>query len=94
MSLLDTKEMIEDAAIVDIDPINHMASFRIALHGPEHFQKGYGTEAVRLVQAFAFDTLELLKKKETSTEKSLRRCFFISDSSSIVLPLRLPPPSK
>ena len=57
--LLDTKEMIGDAAIVDIDPINHTASLRIALHGPEHFQKGYGTEAVRMVQAFAFDTLEL-----------------------------------
>ncbi|MBQ4842770.1 GNAT family N-acetyltransferase [Bacillus safensis] len=57
--LLDTKEMIGDAAIVDIDPFNHTASFRIALHAPEHFQKGYGTEAVRMVQAFAFDTLEL-----------------------------------
>ncbi|MFB8733388.1 hypothetical protein ACEQPO_03960 [Bacillus sp. SL00103] len=31
--------MILDAAIVDIDPINHTANFRIALHGPEHFQK-------------------------------------------------------
>lgn len=57
--LLDTKEMIGDAAIVDIDPINHTASFRIALHGPEHFHKGYGTEAVRMVQTFAFETLEL-----------------------------------
>ncbi|WMT28659.1 hypothetical protein RE735_16480 [Bacillus aerius] len=28
--------MIGDAAIVDIDPMNHTASFRIALHGPEH----------------------------------------------------------
>ncbi|MFS0657132.1 GNAT family N-acetyltransferase [Bacillus sp. 179-C3.3 HS] len=57
--LLETNEMIGDAAIVDIDPLNRSAGFRIALYGPEHFHQGYGTEAVRLIQAFAFESLEL-----------------------------------
>lgn len=57
--LLETKEMVGDAAIMDIDPINQNASFRIALHGPEYFQKGYGTTAVRMIQAFAFESLKL-----------------------------------
>ncbi|MDM5297039.1 GNAT family protein [Bacillus pumilus] len=57
--LLETKEMIGDAAIMDIDLINRSAGFRIALHGPEHFHQGFGTEAVRLIQAFAFESLEL-----------------------------------
>ncbi|UYO36096.1 GNAT family N-acetyltransferase [Bacillus zhangzhouensis] len=52
--LLDTEEMIGDAAIVDIDPINHTASFT----GRSILRKAM---ALKLFgwQAFAFNTLEL-----------------------------------
>ncbi|MGE6632156.1 GNAT family N-acetyltransferase [Bacillus sp. NPDC077027] len=57
--LKDNQQLIGDASVTDIDLDNQSAGFRIALHGSQYFQKGYGTEAVHLVQSFVFDTLEL-----------------------------------
>ncbi|MFT0803441.1 GNAT family protein [Bacillus swezeyi] len=57
--LLDRDELIGDLSILEIDRANRKAGFRIALHSTDHFNKGYGTEAVQLVQRFAFKELQL-----------------------------------
>ncbi|WP_368505087.1 GNAT family N-acetyltransferase [Alkalihalophilus sp. As8PL] len=57
--LIDTDELIGDLAIMEIDEENNKAAFRMALHHPNHFNKGYGTEALQLALQFAFDTLNL-----------------------------------
>lgn len=57
--LQDGDETIGDLSILDIDRVNRKAGFRIALHGRDHFNKGYGTEAVKLAQQFAFEKLQL-----------------------------------
>ncbi len=54
-----SQEIIGDLAIQDIDPDNHKAGFRIALHSRETWNKGYGTKATQLALAFAFEELEL-----------------------------------
>ena len=51
--------VIGDAAVQEIDRENRKAVFRIALHSNEHFGKGYGTEAVMLVQQYTFEQLKL-----------------------------------
>ncbi|MGR3206957.1 GNAT family N-acetyltransferase [Bacillus glycinifermentans] len=57
--LRDGDETIGDLSILDIDRVNRKAGFRIALHGREHFNKGYGTEAVQLALRFVFEKLHL-----------------------------------
>lgn len=54
-----THEIIGDLAILDIDPDNHKAGFRIALHSRNTWNKGNGTEATQLALAFAFEDLQL-----------------------------------
>ena len=51
--------IIGDAAIQEIDRENKKAVFRIALHSNQQFGKGYGTEAVLLLQEYAFEELKL-----------------------------------
>ncbi|EZH65877.1 hypothetical protein DH09_13670 [Bacillaceae bacterium JMAK1] len=53
------KETIGDAAIIDIDEHHSVCGFRIALHQRKDWNKGYGSEAVRLLQAYVFETLQL-----------------------------------
>ncbi|MDV2682805.1 GNAT family protein [Alkalihalophilus lindianensis] len=57
--LTGTEELIGDLSILEIDEENKKAGFRIALHHTNHFNKGYGTEALQLALQFAFDTLNL-----------------------------------
>lgn len=55
----DTLAALGEVVILDIDPDNHSAGIRIALFSPDDFGKGYGTEAMRLMLAQAFQTLKL-----------------------------------
>ncbi|OLS37038.1 GNAT family N-acetyltransferase [Alkalihalophilus pseudofirmus] len=52
-------QCIGDLAILEIDEGNKKAAFRIALHDPKYFNKGYGTEAVQLALDYAFHKLNL-----------------------------------
>jgi len=57
--LCESDEIAGDLSIMDIDPFNHKAGFRIALHDRNHLNKGYGTEAVKLALQYAFEELKL-----------------------------------
>lgn len=57
--LVENSKVIGDLAIMEIDLDNKKAIFRIALHSIEDCGKGYGTEAVQLVQKFTFEELQL-----------------------------------
>ncbi|GEN45529.1 GNAT family N-acetyltransferase [Alkalibacillus haloalkaliphilus] len=53
------EQIIGDLAILDIEKVHQKAGFRIALHKPEYFGKGFGTQAVKLALQYAFETLKL-----------------------------------
>lgn len=57
--LLDNDQIIGDLSILEIDQDNHKAGFRISLHSQNTTSKGYGTEATKLAQKFAFEVLKL-----------------------------------
>jgi len=48
-----------EAVINDFDPHNESANYRIWLAGQAHFNRGYGTEATRLVTDYAFGDIGL-----------------------------------
>jgi RimJ/RimL family protein N-acetyltransferase len=60
-SLADPGVAQGEAVLNDIDRDNHIATFRIALYGPDRFSKGMGTEATRLIVEFGFEILNLHK---------------------------------
>ena len=51
--------VLGEAVINDLDAANAAANYRISLVGPEVFGRGYGTEATRLVVAYALDVAGL-----------------------------------
>lgn len=55
----DDGRFLGEAVLNDISETNRSANFRIALASPEHYGKGYGTEAARLMLAYGFESLEL-----------------------------------
>jgi len=57
--LTESGEVIGDFSIMDIDSENGKAGFRIALHDPIYFGRGYGTEAVKQAVDFVFAELGL-----------------------------------
>lgn len=57
--LHESRELIGDFSVMDIDGQNRKAGFRIALHDPRYFGQGYGTEAVGLALDYAFGDLGL-----------------------------------
>ncbi|MFB5763720.1 GNAT family N-acetyltransferase [Paenibacillus medicaginis] len=57
--LVNDDTIIGDLSILEIDADNRKAFFRIALHNKLYFNKGYGTEAVRLAMEFSFENLKL-----------------------------------
>jgi RimJ/RimL family protein N-acetyltransferase len=59
--LKDSNEVVGDLALNEIDHLNRNANIRIALHDPELFGKGYGTEALRLILEHGFKTLNLYR---------------------------------
>lgn len=51
--------VVGEAVLMDLDEDASSMSYRIALVGPEVFNRGYGTESTRLVRDFAFGALGL-----------------------------------
>lgn len=57
--LNQTKEMIGELSILEIDEETRCAGFRITMLGIRATGKGHGTQAIGLVLAFVFETLGL-----------------------------------
>lgn len=55
----NTNMVIGELSILDINKHNESAGFRIALSRIENVSKGFGSEAIKLALAYAFDTLKL-----------------------------------
>lgn len=57
--LQESDKVIGDLAIVDIDHQNRNGSFRIAITDENYTSNGYGTEALKLIIDYMFNTLNL-----------------------------------
>ena len=57
--LNETKEMIGELSILDIDSPNHAAVFRVAMNHTNHTGKDFGTEAMELIIDHVFNGLKL-----------------------------------
>lgn len=57
--LKGTDEMIGELSILDIDEESQKAGFRISMASISLTGKGYGTEAIKIVQSFVFEQLKL-----------------------------------
>ncbi|WP_442598504.1 GNAT family N-acetyltransferase [Neobacillus sp. D3-1R] len=57
--LQENDQVIGDLAIVDIEHRERKGSFRIAITDEQYTSKGYGTEALRLIIDYMFNTLNL-----------------------------------
>lgn len=55
----DEMQALGEVVINEIDPDNHSANIRIAMFSDEHINKGYGTEAMRLMVDYGFKHLGL-----------------------------------
>ncbi|WP_421385150.1 GNAT family N-acetyltransferase [Bacillus salacetis] len=58
---METDEVVGDLALNEIDHLNRNGNIRIALHDPDFFGKGYGTEALKLILEHGFLTLNLYR---------------------------------
>jgi RimJ/RimL family protein N-acetyltransferase len=52
-----TDRCVGEVVLYSLDPDNRSCAFRISLVGPSVYDKGYGTEATRLILAHAFETV-------------------------------------
>ena len=60
ITLKDKPEIVLGEAVLnDFDLDNRSANFRIMLTRETHFGKGYGTQATKLIIAYAFEQLDL-----------------------------------
>lgn len=57
--LKENDQVIGELSIMDIEEDNKKAGFRISMRSIELTGKGYGTEAIKLVQRFVFEELNL-----------------------------------
>jgi len=57
----DTEEYIGQIDLINIDWINRIGAIGIVIGNKENLNKGYGTEAIKLLQEFAFNKLNLHK---------------------------------
>lgn len=57
----EDEEFIGQIDLVKIDWINRIASLGIVIGNTENLGKGYGSEAIKLIQEFAFNRLNLHK---------------------------------
>lgn len=55
----DTGEIVGEAVLFELDDEHASMEYRIALVGPQVFDRGYGSEATMLVRDFAFGPLGL-----------------------------------
>jgi len=58
IALLDTDELIGEVVLNELDPINRSANIRIVVSA-RHSNKGYGSEAMRLMLKHGFEDLKL-----------------------------------
>lgn len=56
-----TEEYIGQIDLIKIDWINRIGTLGIVIGSREYLGKGYGTEAIKLIQKFAFNSLNLNK---------------------------------
>ncbi|MFS0864811.1 GNAT family N-acetyltransferase [Fredinandcohnia sp. 179-A 10B2 NHS] len=59
IALQENDQVIGDLAILDVDHQQRNGSFRIAITDERYMSKGYGTEALRLIIDYMFNTLNL-----------------------------------
>lgn len=57
----DTEEYIGQIDLIKIDWVNRVGTMGIVIGSKENLNKGYGTEAIKLLQEFAFNRLNLHK---------------------------------
>jgi len=57
----DTEEYIGQIDLVDIDWVNRVGTLGIVIGNSDKLNKGYGTEAIKLIQDFSFNKLNLNK---------------------------------
>ncbi|WP_017585849.1 GNAT family N-acetyltransferase [Nocardiopsis ganjiahuensis] len=76
---------IGDCALLDLDPDNAEAHYRIALNSMAHTGKGHGTEATDLVLEYAFETAGLHRVAlevfdfNTNAERSYAKSGFVRE---------------
>lgn len=56
---IDTQRAIGEVVINEMDSDNHSANIRIAIFDPADWGRGYGTDAMRLMVTYGFETLHL-----------------------------------
>ncbi|MEU3015803.1 MULTISPECIES: GNAT family protein [unclassified Nocardiopsis] len=77
--------VVGDCALLDLDPDNAEAHYRIALSSMEHTGRGYGTEATDLVLEYAFETAGLHRVAlevfafNTNAERSYAKSGFVRE---------------
>lgn len=57
----ETEEYIGQIDLINIDWVNRVGTLGIVIGTTEYLGKGYGTEAIKLIQEFAFNKLNLHK---------------------------------
>jgi RimJ/RimL family protein N-acetyltransferase len=57
----DTEEYIGQIDLIKIDWVNRIGTLGIVIGNKEYLSKGYGTEAIKLLEHFAFNNLNLHK---------------------------------
>ena len=57
----DTEEYIGQLDLINIDWVNRVGTIGIVIGTKENLGKGYGTEAIKLLQQFSFNKLNLNK---------------------------------
>lgn len=68
----DTEEYIGQIGLIDIDWRNRSAVLGIVIGSEENRSKGYGTEAIRVLQEFVFNSLNLNKLELQLRDYNLR----------------------
>lgn len=81
----ETEEYIGQIDLIAIDWVNRIATLGIVLGATENLGKGYGTEAITLIQEFAFNKLNLHKldlEVRDYNERAIRcykKCGFVEE---------------
>jgi RimJ/RimL family protein N-acetyltransferase len=55
----DNSEFLGTISLMNVSKINKSAEYGIAIHKPENWSKGYGTEGLKIILSIGFDLLNL-----------------------------------